>query len=254
MPADHDSFFSESKLVEARPAAPGWLVWAGSVLIVAHFGAVGIRSLAAPTGPWAAEESAAMAEPPQFLATLDRLVTPTYLRALKMTYLYRYQEHFPALPGVSFEIELRDDAGKSIGAYSFPDPKASFAVRYRQSLVARTLADDQPVQPPVQEAIPAPDRKPRKVRILEIVRPGFLKMRTVSEHLVPRDRPVSAPSDWSLIVASSICRHLCRTKGARTADFIRHTREAVAPSLLLADEALPERFAELTADFGELSR
>jgi hypothetical protein len=81
-----------------------------------------------------------------------------------------------------------------------------------------------------------------------------LRLRAVPEHLVPRDRPVFRPSSWSLLLARSYVRHLCRVNGASTAELVRHSREPILPALIFMPEPPAATFDELVSSFGELPR
>src|SRR5262249_51306775 len=134
-----------------------------------------------------------------------------------------------------------------------PDPEANFWVRHRQSLLAQALADDEPVPPPQGEKVAAPGQQTRTVEIWDEVEKGVprLAIKKVPEHLIPRDRPVFRPSEWSLILAQSYARYLCRTHGADKAEIIRHTQEAIPPGVLFGPEPPPGAFPVLTSNFGE---
>jgi hypothetical protein len=83
--------------------------------------------------------------------------------------------------------------------------------------------------------------------------PHRLRLKSVPQHLAPRDRSVFRPSEWSLLLARSYARHLCRAHGAASAEIVRHTREAIPPAVLFFDDAPPEAFEELVSTFGEVS-
>jgi hypothetical protein len=225
----------------------------GSVLIVGHLTAVLMLVLAVPSGPWG-NFGNGPAQAPAFAQAAANYLTPYYLRYLKMTHTYHFQASRPAVPGVSFEVRLKDDQGQEIRTVRFPDPQANFWVRHRQDLLARGLADDLPVEPVNSEAIPAPNRPVQTVDIWDGVGEWRLAIRSVPEHLIPRDRPVMKPSPWSLLLARAYVRHLCREHGAASGELIRRTREALPPVLLNGDEMPPAAFAELVSNFGEIKR
>jgi hypothetical protein len=101
--------------------------------------------------------------------------------------------------------------------------------------------------------IPAPNRAVPTVRIWEIAGNGGLELRTVPEHLVPRDRPVFRASARSLLLARSYARYLCRINGAAKAEVIRHTQEPIPPAVMFMSNQPPAgAFNELTSNFGEL--
>jgi hypothetical protein len=195
-----------------------------------------------------------MAPPPAFARVLASFTTDRYLAPLKMTHNYHFVTNRPAVPGVFFEVQLRDEKGYPLKTVTFPQPEAPFIVRHRQLLLARGLADDQPVEPRTSEVIPAPNQKVQTVAIWDGVGEWSLVIRSVPEHLVPRDRPVMQPSSWSLVLARSYVRHLCRQHGATSGELIRHTREPLSPQLASSEDPPASAFAELVSNFGEMKR
>jgi hypothetical protein len=198
-------------------------------------------------------EGPTLGNPPQFAMTLTNGVAP-YLRAVRMTHTYRFVTNRPVLPGARFEVRLKDGDGEE-RLITIPDPNANYWVRSRQAMLARELADDLPVMPPQSEKIPAPNREVPRVKIWDIVQPHKLAVREVEENLVPRDRPVMRPSDWSLLLARAYARHLCRVHGASSAQLVRYTQEPASPALV-SDETppQPDAFETLVSNFGELSK
>ena len=79
-----------------------------------------------------------------------------------------------------------------------------------------------------------------------------LRLRKLQQHLVPRDRPVMMPSEWSLTLAKSYARYLCRTYDAQSAEIVRHTREPWQPGYLFLPQMPPNE--KLVCTFGEFSR
>jgi len=195
-----------------------------------------------------------MAPPPAFALAIAKTTTQDYLRPLKMTHTYHFATNRPGVPGVFFEVNLKDDKGEVIKTVRIPDESANFWVRHRQMQLAQRLADDQPVEERRGEEIPAPNQAVKTMDIWDGVGEMKLAIRTVPVHLVPRDRPVMRPSAWSVMLARSYVRHLCRKHGAASGELIRHTREALPPNLLTMDELPAGTFAELTSNFGEMKR
>jgi hypothetical protein len=78
----------------------------------------------------------------------------------------------------------------------------------------------------------------------------------VQQHLVPRDREVMRPSEWSLLLVRSYARYLCREYGAASAELVRHTKEPLPPAVLLPATAPPPGLFgnEFFANFGDLPR
>ncbi|MFO0847621.1 MAG: hypothetical protein U0871_03535 [Gemmataceae bacterium] len=225
-----------------------------SVAIVAHLGAVLTNVLAAPSGPWPSPTGGGMATPPQLAYSLNRDLTLSYLEPLKLHHNYHFASNRPGRPGVWFEVRLINESGATMATRRFPDPDAGSAVRQRHALLALALADDQPVPPPAVEVIAPPGREVPVVPIWEVAGDRVLRLRPVPVHLVPRDRPVFRPSEWSLVLARSYVRHLCRESGAARGELIRHTREAIPPAVLFEPNVRADAFAELVSHFGEVSR
>jgi hypothetical protein len=235
------------------PALPRWVVLPGSAALAFHLLALGALVLAAPSGPWPTSFGTGMGMEPPFAQAVSDLTTRSYLMPLKMTHNYHFPTDRPGGPSASFEVRLRDAEGKPLETLPFPDPAANFWVRHRQGLLAQQLTDDLPVEPRGGETIPAPGRPVATVAVWDPAEGGGLRLRSVPEHLVPRDRPVFRPSPWSLLLARSYARHLCRLHGAASAEVIRTTREPVLPTVLFADE-VPADFEALVSNFGEFSR
>jgi hypothetical protein len=251
---DQETLMSDSVPLPQKPL-PRWLVVTASLVVAWHVGAVLLLVLASPSGPWPTPYGSSTAVGPVFALRAGDTVTRHYLTPLKMTHNYHFLRNRPGMPSVWFEVRLRDAEGNLIRTVRFPDPDAAFPVRHRQSVLAHNLADDQPVQARPGEVIPAPNQSARTVEMLDRVGDGVLALRSVPEHLVPRDRPVFRPSDWSMILARSTMRHLLRMyRSATSAELVRHTREAIMPALLFSDDLPADTFRELVTHFGEVKK
>jgi|SRR5581483_11404183 len=233
---------------------PRWLVIAGSVLICYHLFAVATAALAAPSGPWPTPDGSGMYTPPQFAFSLYNQFTSGYLEAVRLNHDYHFASNRPQMPAVTFDAKLKDKDGNEIGTVTIPDPNANFWVRSRETRLARWLADDQPVPPPTGEVIAPPNQQVPMVTIWDMPSPGKLQLKVVPQHLVPRDRPVYRPSEWSMILARSYARHLCRERGAATVEIVRHWKEPIPPVVMFMDSVPPDAFGEIVSDFGEVSR
>jgi hypothetical protein len=248
---------------ETTIALPRWLVVVGSIAIAMHLAALGIGVLAAPSGPFPSPDGASMFTPPQFAYSVHNFrptgkappIVAGYLRSIKMTHNYHFASNRPAQPAVYFEVRLKDAAGEPLATVKIPEDNVGYGIKYLQTQLAQGLIPDQPVQPLAGEAIPAPGQKVNRVLILEIVENRSLKVATVPEHLIPRDRPVYAPSEWSMLLARTYVRYLCRVHGAASGEFIRHTREPIPPAIIFMDmPPAADAFGELIANFGEFPR
>lgn len=233
---------------------PRWLVFPASLALAFHFGAVICGALAAPSGPWPSMDGPPEPfSPPQFAFSLAELTRP-YLKLVKMTHNYHFVTNRPGIPGASFEVRLKDAEGQELTTVQIPEPGANRWVRHRQALLAQGLADDQPIMPPPGEVIAPPLRAVPTVPIWEPADKGKLVIRTVPEHLIPRDRPVFRPSEGSLLLARAYGRYLCRTHGAASAELIRHWQQPIPPAALTMDTFQAGAFDEVISNFGELSR
>jgi hypothetical protein len=247
---------------------PRWLVAAGSAAIVVHLVAVVIPILDTPSGPWVTSDGVRPAEAPGFAQSASGLAT-VHAEYLRVSHSYHFVSNRPAdIPGVQFDVRLKNDQGDVIEMLHFPDPHANPWVRHRQEVLANALAPDLPIQQQGGEVIPAPGESPT-VFLWALPREDFsgmqppplpadrnvpLHLQAVPQHRVPRYRTVMRPSEWSLTLARSYARYLCRTHGAASAEIIRHTRESVSPAVLFGDEMPPAAFNDLAASFGDMSQ
>jgi hypothetical protein len=221
----------------------------GSLAIIFHLGAVIVHALAAPSGFWPNMEG--MAAPPAFAQSLDESLVSAYLKPLKLTHNYHFMGNHPVAPGVFVEAKLKDAKGEVLKTVHCPDPAANAWIRSMQAVFVQGMVPDQPVAPPQGEAVPAPHQQPRTVQIWE----GNLSLRLspVPEHLIPRNRPVFSPTDWSVVLVHSYARYLCRKYGAASAEVIRHSRDAISPTMLSMGPPPPMVFADIVANYGDIS-
>jgi hypothetical protein len=228
------------------------LIIGGSVFAVAHLLAVGLYALAAQSGPWPTNFGASESPGPAFAGEISTKVTyPHYLSHLRMTHNYHFASNRPAPFAAYFEVQLKDNKGIVIKTLKFPDEKANFWVRHRQQILAQGLAEDQPVQLGTEVLGAAGGTVP----VIEIWEPGegnVLRLVKKEKNLVPRDRPVVRPSEWSKLLAQSYLRYLCKEYQADSAELIRHSRDLVMPMDLFVPR--PDAFNELQSNFGEYRR
>lgn len=236
-------------LDEPRPL-PTWLKIGGSVVVIMHLVVFACLALGSQSGPWPTPMGPSMAEGPQFVRPVVDLALPNYLQPLRMTHNYHFMTNNTSQAGVYFEVHLKDKAGTRIKTLKFPDEKANPWIRHRQSLLAQGLAQDQSVPPPQGEVIAAAKQKVEMM----IWEPSDneLRLKRIPQHLVPRDRPVMTPSEWSLTLAKTYARFLCRLHHADTAEIVRHSRDAWQPGYLFIPTIPPNE--TLVCNFGEYSR
>ena len=244
---------AQSRFKPGDGAVSPVLAACASLVIVAHFGAVVVRLLAVPSGLSGPAGVMNPAPPPAFAQALNERAALPYLNCIKLAHLYDASGNYPAEPGVYFEVRLKDASGQALLALRFPDPEANAWVRYRQGLLVQGLVPDQPIPPPQGETVPAPHQQVRTVPIWDIIGENRLQLRRVPEHLVPRNRQVFSPTEWSLVLTRSYARYLCRKHGAASAELIRHSRNPPPPTPFLVGEPPAAAFTDLIANYGETS-
>lgn len=229
--------------------AQRWLLGGISAWILWHFVAILGAALGARSGPWPVNGELGWATPPQFAQEIAS-VSGSYLWALNLTSDYHFPSDRPQLAS-RFEVRLRDDAGNEFEVLQFPDPAANTFVQHRQSLLADGLAADMAVEAPPGEFVPAPNQPVRTVVYWNFEEGPTGVLRTIEEHLIPRDQEVTGPTDWALLLARSYSRYLCRTRGAASAEIVRYTKDAIPPDVLFADSPPPAAvFDAAAASFG----
>lgn len=238
---------------------PRWLVRVGSAAILYHLVAITLPVLDVKSGPW----PGGLAEAPAFAHSASGL-SKVHAQIFRVVHSYEFPTNRPSdLPGVEFDVRLRDTDGKVIQTLHFPDPKANFWVRQRQDLLARNLAPDQQLESPGAELLAPPGQEIPKVSFWSLpeefdpaaAKPGDkpeLHLRTVEYNAVPRNRQLMKPTDWALVLYRSYARYLCRKYGAASAEVLRHTREPVSPAVLFGNELPPNALEDLVASFGEV--
>jgi hypothetical protein len=238
------------------------LASAASLAIVAHLGIVLVHALAAPSGPWPGPDGPGMAAPPTFVVALDSS-SQGYLKAIRLTGDGHFVGNRPGNPGVFLEVKLKDAEGNLLSTVRFPDdpekswnPLAVYAdwrLRRLQEIFATGFVPDQPINPLEGEAVPAPHQNIKTVPIWDEPSNQSLALRRVPEHLIPRNRPVMGPTEWSLILARSCCRYLCRHYHAASAEIVRHSRDIVPPTVLASEKLPPAAFSDLLASYGVMT-
>jgi hypothetical protein len=249
-------------------ALPRWLIAVGSAVIVFHFAAVLIPILDTPSGPWATPMGRTAAEAPSFAHEAASLAN-FHGDFLRVVHSYHFVTNRPAdIPGVQFEVVLRDKDGTVMKTLAFPDPGANPWVRQRQEILASSLAPDLPAEKPASDIVAPPGQKPPMVDVWALPgetftanaspppaapndRKSALHLERVPQHRVPRYRDSWRPSEWSLVLAHSYARFLCRENNAASAEIIRHTREPVGPDVLMGGDTVD--LSEIIASFGEKS-
>jgi hypothetical protein len=239
-----------------KATLPRWLVGVGSVAILFHLTAITVVILDAPSGPWMTSRGPNLVPGPTFSESIREPTTYLHTQFLKMAPTFRFDSSYTNHHHAFFDVRLRRKKGDEPFAFHrIPDPKANPWVRHRQELLARALVVDAIIQPPTGDNIPAPGQKPRILKIWEeSPQDRMLKIREVPEHLLPRERQVQRPAEWSLLLVRSYARYLGRRYDAELVEIIRHHRDPLPPAVLLSRDLPPTATEDLVASFGEVSQ
>jgi hypothetical protein len=235
-------------------ALPRGVKLLASAAIVFHLTAIFALALGAPSGPWNTAFGPSPALGPQFAQAVGGFTTNQYLKYLRMTHNYHFATSRPETVGVFFEVVLKDDKGGIVRTLKFPEPSANPWVRHRQQLLALGLGNDQPIQARPGEVIAAPKHQANTVTFWDNSKGTVLQLETVPEHLLPREKNISRPSEWSLLLARSYARFQIRQHGAASAEVLRHSRDTVRPELMFQEQAPAAPFTTLISNFGEVKR
>src|SRR5262249_54167751 len=126
---------------------------AGSAAIVYHLAAITIPILDMPSGQWVTGEGPRMLDAPEFAHAAAGL-SNWHADYLRVTHDFHFVSNKPGeIPGVRFEVRLREKDGTLMETLQFPDPNANPWLRHRQELFARFFAPDQPVESPRSDVI-----------------------------------------------------------------------------------------------------
>ncbi len=243
----------------SRPL-PLWAVAGLSLLILFHFTAVVVHVLAASSGPWLVPGlGPSEALGPAFASQIRQVTTDYYLQPLQLASEFHYASNRVDLPHVYFEARLKDDKG-DVETLRFPGPKDSAAVRYRYRLLAEGLGGDIPIQMPRGEMIPAKGQENEKVILWYPPEPREKRLTLIEKepHLVKdlvKDpgMELARPRKWTLLLAQSYARYLCRKHGAVSVELSRHSRNPIMPAMLFLpeDATMPGMFDTLVSQFEE---
>jgi hypothetical protein len=247
---ERNAMSQQARLPKALPA---WALRVGSLVIGVHFLAVGTLILSGASGPWPTRFGESPALGPVFAGKFNEYLSPYYLEPLRLT-----NNHSPGnrllASAVYFVAQLKDANGVVVQTLKLPGDTGNPWLRHRYNLLALGLGSDIPVQAPRGEVIPAPGDKMPKMTYWDSSDPKLWKLKTVDEHLVPKDRPVMRPSEYSLLLARSYQRYLCRRYDVASVELIRHSKDQVMPGFMFGEGAPPGTFEELVCSFGEYHR
>jgi hypothetical protein len=233
---------------------PRWLFVVASVAIVFHFGSVGVRILAAPSGPWPmGGEGSSQVNGPQFAVTLANTLPKDYLKAISLDYNYHFSSNSPGALSLALQAQFKNAAGEDT-TLIFPDPNANFWVRHRQAILANQLGNDLPYLPPQTRQVAAPGREIERVTIWRNPenQANRLELKTVPVLDLPRDQMNLQPNPQANLFAAAYARYLCRQHGVSKVQIIRRHQPPI-PSVVLVDKNIPESFFDpIFSYFGEL--
>jgi hypothetical protein len=159
-----------------------------------------------------------------------------------------------------FDVTLRDAEGNTIRTLKFPDDKAGYWVRHRQSLLAQGLGNDQ-IIPPGSDPVPAKDKELPKVEYWDRIdkenwqlkKDDILKIRADRAKSADPNAPVERPSETAKALVEAYARFLCRTHNAASAEVIRHHQRAIRPETLIIN-VQPGDFLVTKSSFGVIHR
>ncbi|GIW82583.1 MAG: hypothetical protein KatS3mg105_4390 [Gemmatales bacterium] len=240
----------KKQVADDKPPLPRWLKITASVAICFHFFSIAIRVLAAPSGPWG---DGPPVLGPFFARQADR-VTRDYLQLVKLPGNYHFDSNRPMVRGVVFEVTLKDARGEPVETVRIPSDDVNAYVKHRHHLLAQWLALDQFVEPPMGDLIMPKGQEVPKVLVWQPDAKNVGQLVNMDINQLPRDRPTMGPSPWSLLVARSYCRYLCRKYDAAKAELVRRARNPIGPIVLSMDNVQEQFFDETVSNFGEMSR
>jgi hypothetical protein len=237
---------------------PPWLMAVGSLVIVFHLLTLGVRVLAAPSGPWPAPppDGAMPMPPPAFAGTLHNWTGAYYLPAVKLTHDYHFTTNHTGGTGIYLEARLTDRDGKEV-TLKLPDDGANPWVRHRQTLLAAQLGED--VSEVIQGApkVAAEGQEVPTRWIWERSEKNQNEMRLIKEkeQNLSRVAPTIQPNPEALVLANAYARYLCRVYGADKVELRRYHAERIPPFLMDSPEQpMPGAFSTQVSYFGELPR
>jgi hypothetical protein len=230
------------KLTPLPKTLPSSIVAVLSLCVVGHFFAVGAHVLAARSGPWLVPNffTPSMAEGPTFATMIDQTTYRYYLQPLGMTGDFSYTSDRVDQPDVYFEARLRNEHGEVVKKLRFPSPEDSVWLRQCYSLLAEGLGGDAPV--PVQQMvqIPAPGQESPRIKVWNPPVPMEKKLvlleteqHKVKSLMKDPSMQLSKPREWTLLLARSYARHLCRQEKVASVELVRYSRDPIMPVVLL---------------------
>lgn len=234
---------------------PRWLLVTASGLIAFHLLALTVRVLAADSGPWPTMEGRNMAGAPRFAFDLYQSMPGDYLKLLQMTHNYHFSSDRLGRFGIFLEARLKDADGNEIARLKYPEDGAGFWLKHRQELIVEKLGTDEPVQVPMSERVPAPNRPVEMVTIWNEYENRKMRLKTVElNSLIGSTRPYVRPSELAMLYARAYARYLCRSHGAASVEIIRHHQDPIPPDVLFDDNIPSGAFDEAISNFGEFPR
>jgi len=234
---------------------PKWVLVGGSIVLLFHLFAVLIAAFDATSGPWPTQMGPSPAEPPPFAYHTAEYVTLPYTRLIKMASSFHFYSNKQESQEILFEARLKNESGKVIKTFRFPDPSANPWLRHRQRLLAQQLGNDEPLPP--QEGVklsPSGQQLP-KLRWWQPAGEKRLVLREDTPNAAPRAQQSMQPSTLSYIMANSYARYVSRKGQAGKVEIIREWFDPINPVVLFQNE-LPgdDLFKRFYANYGDLPK
>ena len=121
------------------------------------------------------------------------------------------------------------------------------------------LAPDDRLPPPATEPSPAPGQSARYITVFQSSMQQGIRLHSIEEHLVDRNRIVFIPTRRAMARARSYARYVCRTRSAAQIELFRFTRLPIPPDYLLTSdrlqpgnlESLRDSFTDFGVSFGK---
>jgi hypothetical protein len=234
---------------------PRWVLIGGSIILLFHVFAMLIAAFDATSGPWPTPMGPSPAEPPPFAYHIAEHVTLPYTRLIKMASSFHFYSNKQESQEVLFEARLKNESGKVINTYRFPDPSANPWLRYRQRLLAQQLGNDEPLPPQQGVIIPPVGQQLPKLRWWQPEGEKRLKLIEGTSNDVPRNQQLMQPSTLSYITAKSYARYLAKTGQADKVEIVREWFDPINPVVLFRNEQPPDDlFTRFYATYGDLPK
>jgi hypothetical protein len=200
------------------------------------------------------------AEPPPFAYHIaEHLKVPRttvrYAPLIKMSSSFHFYSNKLEEQEILFEVRLKNESGKIINTYRFPDPATNPWIRYRQRLLAQQLGNDEPLPPQQGVVISPAGQQLAKLRWWQPDGEKRMKLMEDTPNAVPRNQQLMQPSTLSYIAAKSYARYLARTGQAAKVEIVREWFNPINPVVLFQNDPPPDDFfTRFYAVYGDLPK